>query len=81
VAVQRPGVAEKHRLVGSATHLGNTFKDTHRNWRWDRAESALYVLETIGTDEALAVIQDVSRGHPDAHPTVVAKAVLKGRGK
>jgi hypothetical protein len=84
IAVQRPGVAERHRLVGTGTMLGNTLRDLPRGnsgWRWDREESALYVLEAIGTDAAVAVIRDVATGHPEAHPAVVAKAVLKRRGR
>lgn len=39
------------------------------------------VLGTIGMGDALSVIKDVITGHLGAHPTVVAKAVLKRRRK
>jgi hypothetical protein len=48
--------------------------------RWYHEESAIYILDAIGTDEAVAVIKDMATGHPDAGPTKAAKEVLKRRG-
>ncbi|MEO2088808.1 MAG: hypothetical protein ABGY75_04810 [Gemmataceae bacterium] len=81
VAAPRPGVVEKHPLVGHPIHLGNTLRDTYRNGRWEREAVGLHILDVIGTAEAVAVIQDVASGHPDAHPTTVAKWVLKRKEK
>jgi hypothetical protein len=47
---------------------------------WHREESAIHILNAIGTDDAIALIKDVSTGHPDAGPTKAAKVVLKRRG-
>jgi hypothetical protein len=47
---------------------------------WTREESAVYILDAIGTDDAVAVIKEMATGHPDAGPTKAAKEVLKRRG-
>lgn len=47
---------------------------------WHREESAIYILNAIGTDDAVAVIKDMATGHPDAGPTKAANEVLKRRG-
>lgn len=48
--------------------------------RWYHEECAIYVLDVIGTDDAITVIKDMATGHPDAGPTKAAKDVLKRRG-
>lgn len=48
--------------------------------RWYHEESAIAILDAIGTDDAIAVIKDMATGHPDAGPTKAAKDVLKRRG-
>ena len=48
---------------------------------WCRHESAVYILDAIGTDDALAIIKDMATGHPDAGPTKAAAEVLKRRKK
>lgn len=47
---------------------------------WHREESAIYILDAIGTDDAIAVIKEMATGHPDPGPTKAAKEVLKRRG-
>ncbi|MEO2089570.1 MAG: hypothetical protein ABGY75_08760, partial [Gemmataceae bacterium] len=34
-------------------------------WWWVREESAIHILDAIGTDEAFAIIKDMATGHPD----------------
>ncbi len=41
--------------------------------KWTRAVRAIMLLEHIGTPEALAVIERMTTGHPDAFPTKAAK--------
>jgi hypothetical protein len=53
--------------------------ETHSD-RWYHEESAIYILDAIGTDDALAIVKDMATGHPDAGPTKAAKEVLKRRG-
>lgn len=48
--------------------------------RWPKQQSAIYILDAIGTDDAIAIIKDMATGHPDAGPTKAAKDVLKRRG-
>jgi hypothetical protein len=59
-----------------------------RNWGnrrkyWTRAVRAIVLLEHLGTAPALAIIKDLSTGHPDAQPTRAAKEAIarieKGR--
>lgn len=44
--------------------------------KWFREEAAIWVLEAIGTDDALAIVKRMASGHPDAGPTIAAKEVL-----
>lgn len=44
-----------------------------RKASWTRATRAMVVLEYIGTSKALAIIDDMASGHPDAPPTKAAK--------
>ena len=63
------------RLSG-VNPLGNTLRE-YSSWRWDREKSAIFILDAIGSEAALALIKDMATGHPDADPTKVAKDVLK----
>ncbi len=46
--------------------------------KWTRAVRAMMLLEHIGTPDATAILKDMATGHPDAHPTKVAKEALEG---
>ncbi len=75
------------RGVGSwwAEHLverinsGDPRRDTKK--KWTRAVRAIVLLEHIGTPDAVAILQNMATGHPDAHPTKVAKEALKTAGR
>ena len=56
----------------------DTPKDISRA-KWNREEAAIWVLEAIGTDAALAIVERMATGHPDAGPTIAAKEVLARR--
>ncbi len=79
--LQRVDTTEKHHRVGTSMYLCNTLRDAYGNGRWEREAVGLHVLDVIGTADAVAVIQDVATGHPDAYPTTVATWLLKRRGK
>ena len=49
--------------------------------KWFREEAAIWVLEAIGTDDALAIVRRMATGHPDAWPTIAAKEVLARRNR
>ncbi len=49
--------------------------------KWFREEAAIWVLEAIGTDDALAIVKRMAKGHPDARPTIAAKEVLARRDR
>jgi hypothetical protein len=40
--------------------------------KWTRAVRAIILLEHFGTPEAVAILKDMSDGHPDAQPTAIA---------
>ena len=67
---------------GNSSQLDNTLEElgNEGNFRWLREECSIYVLDAIGTDDAIDIIKDMATGHPDAGPTKEAKAVLKRRG-
>ncbi len=67
------------RLSG-VNPLGNTLRE-FSSWRWDREKSALFILEAIGSEAALALIKEMADGNPDASPTQAAKEVLKRRNE
>jgi hypothetical protein len=46
-------------------------------WKWKRAVRAMMLLEHIGTPDAAAILKGMATGHPDAHPTKVAKEALE----
>lgn len=49
--------------------------------KWTRALRAIVLLDHFGTPEAVALLKDLTTGHPDAEPTVLAKAALKGHSE
>ena len=60
-------------------HLG-AFRVFERNeidfYLWSREEAAIWILEAIGTNAALAMVREMATGHPDTRPTIAAKEVL-----
>jgi len=62
-------------LVGrlNASHWGN------KKMMWTRAMRAINLLDQIGSADALAILTDMTNGHPDAEPTRVAKERLAAR--
>jgi len=44
--------------------------------KWTRAIRAMVLLKHIGTPEAIAILKEMSTGHPEAQPTKVAKELL-----
>ena len=44
--------------------------------KWTRAVRGIILLEHIGTPDAVAVLRDISQGHPDAQPTKLASEAL-----
>lgn len=53
---------------------GGNIAKTKREWT--RVVRALALLESFGTEEAVAVIDAVAGGHPEAQPTKVANEML-----
>ena len=47
--------------------------------KWQREEAAIWVLEAIGTEAALAIVERMAMGHPEAGPTIAAREVLARR--
>jgi hypothetical protein len=45
--------------------------------KWTRAVRAIVFLEHIRTPEAIAILEDMATGHPDAQPTRAANDALK----
>ena len=45
--------------------------------KWTRAVRAIVLLEHIGSPDAEAILKEMATGHPDAHPTKVAREALK----
>ncbi len=66
-------------LAGSFNGGTGVYEEVSRIGSWSREESAIHILDAIGTDDALAVIKDMATGHPDAAPTKAAVEVLKRR--
>ena len=44
--------------------------------KWTRAVRAIILLEHIGSPDAIAILKDMSTGHPDAEPTKAAQEAL-----
>jgi hypothetical protein len=73
---------ERKRILapGGGYFYGKTAGEITRD-RWYRENTAIHILDAIGTDDALKIIQDMAIGHPDAGPTKAAAEVLKRRKK
>ena len=54
---------------------------THGNPKpeWTRLVRALALLESFGTDKAIATVREMASGHPDAQPTRLANEILRDR--
>jgi hypothetical protein len=56
---------------------GNLSRVTSTPWmnkpKWTRSIRAIVLLEHIGTSDAVAIIQDMAAGNPEAQPTKVAE--------
>jgi hypothetical protein len=48
--------------------------------KWTRAIRAIVLLEHIRTPDAVAILNEMASGHPDAYPTRVAKQALAAIG-
>jgi hypothetical protein len=55
----------------------NSFAWGNTKKKWIRAVRAIVLLEHIGTPEAVALLNDLASGHPDAQPTRTAKESLE----
>lgn len=65
------------RQVGStAVNVQHTVAEGEHDLRWSREKRALYVLEHVGTPDAVKLIEAMATGHPDASPTKTAKDTL-----
>jgi len=58
----------------NSTGWGNTRS------KWTQCVRAIILLEHIGTPDAIAILERMSQGHPEAQPTRVAKESLKRIG-
>lgn len=66
------------RMVSSiAVNVDASVTDQINNQKWQRLQRAIYVLEHVGTPDAVKIIEDVATGHADAGPTKTAKEVLE----
>jgi hypothetical protein len=68
-----------------AEHRTDRIND-ERGWgnpkkKWTRAVRAIVLLEHIATPGAIAILQDMATGHPNAQPTRVAKDALRRLGE
>jgi hypothetical protein len=65
------------RQVGSiAVNVDASVADQINSHKWQRLQRAVYVLEYIGTPEAVKAIEAMAGGHDDAAPTKTAKEAL-----
>jgi hypothetical protein len=44
---------------------------------WTQAVRAVVILEHIGGPDALAILKEMAKGHPDAQPTQIAKEAVQ----
>ena len=51
--------------------------DQINSHRWQRLQRAIYILEHVGTPNAMKVMEDMATGHADASPTKTAKEALE----
>ena len=54
----------------------NSFAWNNAKKKWTRAARAIVLLEHFGTPGAVAVLKEMTTGHPDAQPTRVARESL-----
>ena len=58
--------------------------DSQMGWnhkkQWTRADRAIVLLQHFGTPDAIAILQEMATGHPEARPTVIARNALKSLG-
>ena len=54
----------------------NSFAWANPKKKWTRAVRAIILLEHIGSPEAVAILKEMSTGHPDAQPTKTAVEAL-----
>jgi hypothetical protein len=59
------------------SRINATTTGGNRRKKWTRSVRAIVLLEHIGTPEAVAVLTNMATGHPEAQPTIAAKAALK----
>jgi hypothetical protein len=68
---------------GRAEHrvdrISASYWENHKR-KWTRAVRAIALLEHIGSPEAIAILKDLTTGHPEARPTVAAVAALQRIG-
>jgi len=62
----------EHRVERINAGVGGNLKK-----KWTRAVRAIILLEHIGTPDAVAILRDMSTGHPDAQPTKLASDALE----
>jgi hypothetical protein len=64
-----------------AEHQVSRLNVEHSNpkTKWTRVVRAMMLLEHIGTPEAIAILNDMATGHPEAQPTRVAREALEDR--
>ena len=62
----------EHRVERITSEYGGNVKK-----KWTRAVRATLLLEHISTPDAVAILKDMATGHPEAHPTKVAKESLE----
>jgi len=62
----------EHKVSRIGSFDGDSSKSS-----WVRAVRAIALLESIGTPEALAIVENMATGHPDAFPTKAAKEAVR----
>jgi len=62
----------EHRVERINAGVGGNLKK-----KWTRAVRAIILLEHLGTPDAIAILRDMSAGHPDAQPTRLANDALE----
>ena len=65
-------------IDGKPLNLGQVQrKDPQRRDSWLRATRAIALLESLGGDEAVSILEKLAEGEPDAAPTREARIALK----
>ena len=65
----------EHKVERLNGYVGNIKQE------WTRLIRAICLLEHFGTSESMSIVKKISKGHPDAAPTKIAKATLKRYSK